>query len=153
MLPMCARSILALLCRQVPEAVAGEREKLLTEFASLCRKHEAGAERATNSLDKMFSAHQKLLEQNIGMWQSREQQAVKALKRIAQDFGKSTDETVARVRTAAVTIELAAQEHKAAAQAAQNWINRISLGTQYWPLVACFMLGLGAMLLHYFLPK
>jgi hypothetical protein len=146
--------ILALLCRQVPDAVAAEREKLLAEFAGLCRKHEAATERAANSLDKMFSAHQKLLEQNMGTWQSREQQAVKALEGIARDFGKSTDEAAARIRTAATTIEIAANEQKGAAQAAQRWINRISLGQQYWPLVACVALGaLAGFVADRFLPK
>ena len=67
--------ILALLARQIPEALAEERGKLLTEFAQLCRKHETVTGRATDDVRTMFSAHQKLLEQ-IGRHHTVEQEKV-----------------------------------------------------------------------------
>ncbi|MDI1250161.1 MAG: hypothetical protein PSV13_14960, partial [Lacunisphaera sp.] len=65
-------AVFACISRQVPEALAAEREKLLTEFTQLCRKHENITANATTDTRAMFAAHQKLLEQNIGTWQSRE---------------------------------------------------------------------------------
>jgi hypothetical protein len=55
-------------CASPPQPLAGKREKLLTEFAQLCAKHETATTNATADIRTLFSAHQKLLEQNIAAW-------------------------------------------------------------------------------------
>jgi hypothetical protein len=145
--------ILALLARQIPEALAEERGKLLTEYAQLCRKHEAATARATDDVRNMFAAHQKLLEQNIGTWQSREQQAVKALDLIANQFKEFTAGSIARLHSTLAGLDSAIKEHRSAAQAAQNWINRISSRESIWPCIGSAALGaLSVFLLRHFWP-
>jgi hypothetical protein len=133
--------ILALLARQIPEALAEERGKLLTEFGQLCRKHEATTARATDDIRTMFSAHQKLLEQNIGTWQSREQEAVRSLEKVAGDFAKAVGHEMARIQTLAGQIDGATKEHRATAQKAQILLNGIGWNQLFWPCVASLLGG------------
>ncbi len=92
-------AVFACISRQVPEALAAEREKLLTEFTQLCRKYETTTANATTDTRAMFAAHQKLFEQSIGTWQSREQQTVQALDRIAANFEKTVAMHAARLQS------------------------------------------------------
>jgi hypothetical protein len=133
--------ILALLARQIPEALAEERGKLLTEFAQLCRKHEAGTTRATDDVRTMFSAHQKLLEQNIGTWQSREQQTLRSLENAATDFEKTVAKYLSLLRGTVTEIDSATKEYRIAAQRTQNLLLSVDWNRFVWPCVACGLLG------------
>lgn len=134
-------AILALIARQVPEAVAAEREQFLTDLDQLCRRHETATSTNTASLRTMFEAHQKLLEQNIGTWQNREQEAAQALDRTAKRFEESTRQSVARIQAAVAAIEVATNEHRTTAQEAQRCIRGISLDQRVWPCLASAAFG------------
>ncbi|MGA2446242.1 MAG: hypothetical protein ABSG50_12525 [Opitutaceae bacterium] len=133
--------ILALLARQIPEALAEERGKLLTEYAQLCRKHEAATARATDDVRTMFSAYQKLLEQNIGTWQSREQQTLRSLEKASDDFEKSVTKHLSLLRGTVTDIDAATKEHRIAAQRAQNLLQSVDWNRLLWPCVACGIFG------------
>lgn len=129
--------ILALIARQVPEAIATEREKFLGELARLCGRHETATAHASADVRALFAAQQKLLEQNIGTWQSREQQAAQALDRIAKRFEEAANHGVARLNASSTEIQVTTKEHHAAAQKAQQWVSRVSLNNRLWPCIAC----------------
>ena len=88
-------AVFTCIARQVPEALAGEREKLLAEFVRLCAKHEVATANATADTRAMFATQQKLLEQNIAAWQKKEQQAALSLKRSAKRFDESATQAIA----------------------------------------------------------
>ena len=142
------------IARQVPEALGDEREKLLTEFARLCAKHESATTNATADVRTLFTAHQKLLEQNIATWQNKEQQAAQSLDRIAKRFEEAANQCAARLQVACGEFQTATKEHHAAATKAQNWVARVSLETRAWPYVACAACGaLLALLIAHFLAR
>lgn len=129
------------IARQVPEALGSERGKLLAEFARLCAKHETATTNATADVRTLFSAHQKLLEQNIAIWQNKEQQAAQSLDRTAKRFEETANQCAARLQAACSEFQTATKEHHAAATKAQNWVARVSLETRAWPYVACVACG------------
>ena len=133
--------ILALLARQIPEALAEERGKLLTEYAQLCRQHEAATARATDDVRTIFSAHQKLLEQNIGTWQSREQQTLRSIEKASEEFEKSVTRHLTMLRGTVAEIDAATKEHRSAAHRAQNLLQSIDWNRLVWPCVACGFFG------------
>lgn len=140
--------------QQVPASVAAEREKLLVEFALLCRKHEAATANATVDSRAMFSAHQKLLEQNMGAWQSREQKTVEDLGRVANQFEKSVDRQIQRLSEIITDLSTSTKEHKAVALKAQQCLNWLNWRQLLWPCVACAASGaLFAFLLLQFWPR
>jgi hypothetical protein len=145
-------AVFACISRQVPEALAIEREKLLTEFARLCGKHEAATTNATADVRALFAAQQKLLEQNIATWHNKEQQAAQSLDRTAKRFEESANQCATRLQAACGEFQTATKEHHAAATKAQNWVARVSLETQAWPYVACTACGaLLALVVSHFL--
>ena len=129
------------IARQVPEALGTEREKLLAEFARLCAKHETATTNATADVRTLFTAHQKLLEQNIAAWQNKEQQAAQSLDRTAKRFEETANQCATRLQAACSEFQTATKEHQAAAMKAQNWVARVSLETRAWPYVACATSG------------
>jgi hypothetical protein len=140
------------IARQVPEALGIEREKLLAEFARLCAKHEMATTNATADVRTLFTAHQKLLEQNIATWQNKEQQAAQSLDLIAKRFEAAASQCAARLQVACGEFQTATKEHHASATKAQNWVARVSLETTAWPYVACAACGaLLALLTAHFL--
>ena len=134
-------AVFTCISRQVPEALAGEREKLLAEFARLCAKHEAATTNSTADTRAMFTAQQKLLEQNIAARHNKEQQTAQSLERSAKRFEESATQAIARLQAACADVQTATKEHQVAAMKAQNWINRVTVGAQAWPLVACTLGG------------
>jgi len=140
------------IARQVPEALGTEREKLLAEFARLCAKHETATTNATADVRTLFTAHQKLLEQNIAAWQNKEQQAAQSLDRTAKRFEETANQCATRLQAACGEFQTATKEHHAAATKAQNWVARVSLETRAWPYVACTACGsLATLLVIHFL--
>ena len=137
-------AVFACIARQIPEALAAEREKLISEFTQLCRKHETTTANATADTRAMFAAHQKLLEQNIGTWQTREQQAVQALERAAKAFEKDIEQRATRLQALIQSLETATHAHKAAALETQRWVKGINWDQRVWPCVAS--LGIGALI-------
>ncbi len=133
--------------RQVPEALAGEREKLLAEFARLCTRHETATTNATADVRALFTAHQKLLEQNMAAWQTKEQQAAQALDRTAKRFEETANHCIARLQAECGELHNATKEHQAAATAAQAWVARVSLESRALPYVGCAACGSIATLL------
>lgn len=129
------------IARQVPEALGSEREKLLAEFARLCAKHETATTNATADVRALFTAHQKLLEQNIAAWQNKEQQTAQSLDRTAKRFEETANQCAARLQAACGEFQTATKEHHAAATKAQNWVARVSLENRAWPYVACAACG------------
>lgn len=127
--------------RQVPEALGIEREKLLAEFGRLCAKHETATTNATADVRTLFTAHQKLLEQNIAAWQNKEQQAAQSLGRTAKRFEETANQCATRLQAACGEFQTATKEHNAAATKAQNWVARVSLETRAWPYIACAACG------------
>ena len=89
----------------------------------------------------MFSAHQKLLEQNIGAWQSREQQTLRSLENAADDFEKAVTKYLALLRGTVTEIDTATKEHRNAAQRAQNLLQTVDWNRLLWPCVACGLFG------------
>ena len=147
-------AVFTCISRQVPEALAGEREKLLAEFARLCAKHEAATTTATADTRAMFATQQKLLEQNIAAWHNKEQQAAQSLERSAKRFEESATQAIARLQGACADVQNATKEHQVAAMKAQNWLNRVTVGAQAWPLVACTLGGaMAAVVIQYFLTR
>lgn len=145
-------AIFTCLARQVPEALATEREKLIAEFVRLCAKHESTTTNATADVRALFTAHQKLLEQNITAWQNKEQQAAHSLDRMAKRFEESANQCATRLQAACGQFEGATKEHHAAAVKAQQWVARVSLENKVWPYVACTTSGaLLALLVAHFL--
>ena len=134
-------AVFTCLSRQVPEALGTEREKLLTEFARLCAKHVTATTNAADNVRDMFSAQQKLLEQNISTWQNREQQAAQSLDRIAKRFEETANLCVARLQACSGEIQLSSKEHHAAAMKAQLWVAQVSFENQLWPCVASGAIG------------
>lgn len=134
-------AIFACLARQVPEALAAEREKLLAEFSRLGAKHESATTNATADVRTLFTAHQKLLEQNMAAWQNKEQQTAQSLDRMAKRFEDSANRCASRLQAACEQFESATKEHHAAALKAQQWVARVSLETKAWPYVACTTSG------------
>lgn len=146
-------ALFACISRQVPEALATEREKLLADFARLCVKHETTTTAATADVRMMFSAHQKLLEQNMAAWQNKEQQAAQSLDETAKRFEGSASDCTARLKQVCSEILLATAQHRGAAAEAQKWVSQVSLETRVWPYLACAACGaLIALLVAYFLP-
>ena len=139
-------AVFTYIARLVPEALADEREKLLTEFAKLCTKHESSTANATTDVRAMFAAQQKLLEQNVASWQNREQNAAHSLDRIAKRFEEAVNQAVARLQTAGAKVEAATKEHETAAAKARDWVSRVIVGHQAWPWIACTLIGSGATL-------
>ena len=147
-------AVFTCISRQVPEALAGEREKLLAEFARLCAKHEAATANATADTRAMFAAQQRLLEQSIAAWHNKEQQTALSLERSAKRFEESATQAIARLQGACADVQNATKEHQVAAMKAQNWINRVTVGAQAWPLVACTLGGaMAAVVIQYFLTR
>ena len=145
-------AVFTCISRQVPEALAGEREKLLAEFARLCAKHEAATANTTADTRAMFAAQQKLLEQNIATWHNKEQQTALSLDRCAKKFEESAAHGIGRLERACAELHAATNEHQIAAMKVQHWLNRVTLGTQVWPLVACALGGaMTAVVVQYFL--
>ena len=145
-------AVFTCISRQVPEALADEREKLLTEFARLCAKHEAATTNATADTRAMFAAQQKLLEQNIASWHNKEQQAALSLDGTAKRFEDSTNRNLTRLQAACGEIQTVTKEHHAAALKAQQWVARVSLETRIWPYLACAACGsLATLLVTHFL--
>lgn len=134
-------AVFACISRQVPEALAAEREKLLTEFTQLCRKHETTTANATTDTRAMFAAHQKLFEQSIGTWQSREQQAVQALERGTKAFEKDIEQRATRLQALIQSLETATHAHKAAALETQRWVQGINWDQRIWPCIASLAVG------------
>jgi hypothetical protein len=134
-------AVFTCISRQVPEALAGEREKLLAEFTRLCAKHESATANATADTRAMFAAQQKLLEQNIAAWHNKEQQTAQSLERSAKRFEESAAQAIARLQCACADVQTATKEHQFSATKAQQWLNRVTLGNQVWPLVACTLGG------------
>ena len=147
--------LLALITRQVPEAVATEREKFLTELARLCSRHETATTGATANVSNLFSAHQKLLEQNIATWQNREQQAVLSLDRIAKRFEETETRCADRLQASCAEIQAVTKELHAAALKAQIWVSKVSFENRIWPCVACGAIGalVGALVAHFLKPS
>ena len=147
-------AVFTCISRQVPEALAGEREKLLTEFARLCAKHEAATANATADTRAMFAAQQKLLEQNIATWHNKEQQTARFLDMCAERFEESADRGIARLDSLCAALHTATKEHQVAAMKAQHWFNRVTLGTKAWPLAACTFGGaMAAVIVQYLLTR
>jgi len=147
-------AVFTCISRQVPEALADEREKLLTEFAKLCIKHESSTANATTDVRAMFAAQQKLLEQNVATWQNREQHAAQSLDRIAKRFEEAVNLAVARQQAACVKVEAATKEHETAASKARDWVSQVALGHQAWPWVACTLLGsLATIVVQFYLQR
>ena len=145
-------AVFTCISRQVPEALAGEREKLLAEFAKLCAKHESATVNATADTRAMFAAQQKLLEQNIATWHNKEQQTALALDGTARRFEESVNRYLTRIQTACGELQTATKDHQVGAMKVQNWLNRVTLGTQAWPLVACTLGGaMAAVIVQYLL--
>jgi hypothetical protein len=134
-------AVFTCISRQLPEAVAEERTKLLADFAKLCNQHETSTANATADVRAMFAAQQKLFEQNVAAWQSREQHAAHSLDRIAKRFEEAVNQAVARLQTASAKVEAATKEHETAAFRARNWVSQVTMGHQAWPLVACTLIG------------
>jgi len=147
-------AVFTCIARLVPEALADEREKLLTEFAKLCTKHETSTANATADVRAMFAAQQKLLEQNVANWQNREQHAAQSLDRIAKRFEEAVNLAVARLQAAGAKVEAATKEHETAASKARNWVSQVTLGHQAWPWVACTLLGsLATIVVQFYLQR
>ena len=127
--------------RQVPEALGAEREKLLAEFARLCTRHETATTNATADVRTLFAAHQKLLEQNIAAWQTKEQQTAQALDRTAKRFEETANHCIARIQAECGELHTATKEHQAAATAAQSWVARVSLESRALPDLGCAACG------------
>ncbi len=121
-------AVFTCISRQLPEAVADERAKLLADFAKLCTQHETSTANATADVRAMFAAQQKLFEQNVAAWQSREQNAAHSLDRIAKRFEEAVNQAVARLQTAGAKVEAATKEHESAASRARNWVSQVTLG-------------------------
>ncbi len=140
--------------QQAPADLAAERERLLGEFAQLCRKHEATTTGATTDCRAMFAAHQKLLEQNMGTWQSREQEATEALTRIAGRFEESVALLVQRMNQMLAELTASTKEHRTVALKAQQCLNWLNWRQLLWPCVACAAIGgLAVFFLLHFLPR
>jgi len=145
-------AVFTCLSRQLPEALAGEREKLLAEFARLCGRHEAATTNATADVRALFAAQQKLLEQNIATWHNKEQQAAQSLDRTAKRFEESANQCATRLQAACSEFQAATKEHHTAATKAQQWVARVSLENRLWPCVASAACGaLLALLVTHFL--
>ena len=145
-------AVFTCLSRQLPEALAGEREKLVTEFARLCGRHEAATTNATADVRALFAAQQKLLEQNIATWHNKEQQAAQSLDRTAKRFEESANQCATRLQAACSEFQAATKEHHTAATKAQQWVARVSLENRLWPCVASAACGaLLALLVTHFL--
>jgi hypothetical protein len=127
--------------RQVPEALGMEREKLLAEFTRLCTRHETATTNATADVRTLFAAHQKLLEQNIAAWQTKEQQTAQALDRTAKRLEETANHCIARLQAECGELHTATKEHQAAATTAQSWVARVSLESRAWPYLACTACG------------
>ena len=135
-------AVFTCISRQVPEALAGEREKLIAEFARLCAKHESATTNATADVRTLFTAHQKLLEQNIATWQNKEQQTAQSLDRIAKRFEESAMQCVARLQASCGESQSATKEHHAAALKTLQLVSRVSLENRLWPCIACGAVGI-----------
>lgn len=147
-------AVFTCISRQVPEALAGEREKLLIEFARLCATHETATANATADTRAMFAAQQKLLEQNIATWHNKEQQTARSLDKCAERFEESADRGIARLDSLCAALHTATKEHQVAAMKAQHWFNRVTLGTKAWPLAACTFGGaMAAVIVQYLLTR
>jgi hypothetical protein len=147
-------AVFTCIARLVPEALADEREKLLTEFSKLCTKHESSTANATTDVRAMFAAQQKLLEQNVATWQNREHHAAQSLDRIAKRFEEAVNLAVARLQAAGAKVEAATKEHETAASKARNWVSQVTLGHQAWPWVACTLLGsLATIVVQFYLQR
>jgi hypothetical protein len=147
-------AVFTCISRQLPEAVAEERVKLLADFAKLCTQHETSTANATADVRAMFAAQQKLFEQNVVAWQSREQHAAHSLDRIAKRFEEAVNQAVARLQTAGAKVEAATKEHETAASRARNWVSQVTLGHQAWPWVACTLLGsLATIVVQFYLQR
>ena len=147
-------AVFTCISRQVPEALAGEREKLLAEFARLCAKHEAATANTTADTRAMFAAQQKLLEQNITVWHNKEQQTALSLDTTAKRFEDSVGRNLTRFQAACAELQAATKEHQIAAMKVQSWTNRVMVGAQAWPLVACALGGaMAAVVVQYFLTR
>lgn len=134
-------AVFTCIARQVPEALAGEREKLIAEFARLCARHESATTSATADVRTLFTAHQKLIEQNIGTWQSREQHAVKALETIATRFEERIEHRIARLHATIESVDTATKEHREASKTARLWVAGLSWHQRIWPCVASAAVG------------
>ena len=147
-------AVFTCISRQVPEALAGEREKLLAEFARLCAKHEAATANATADTRAMFAAQQKLLDQNIATWHNKEQQTARSLDMCAERFEESADRGIARLDSLCAALHTSTKEHQVAAMKAQHWFNHVTLGTKAWPLAACTLGGaMATVIVQYFLTR
>jgi len=147
-------AVFTCISRQVPDALAGEREKLIAEFARLCAKHEAATANATADTRAMFAAQQKLLEQNIATWHNKEQHTARSLDMCAERFEESADRGIARLDSLCAALHTATKEHQVAAMKAQHWFNRVTLGTRAWPLAACTLGGaMATVIVQYFLTR
>jgi hypothetical protein len=147
-------AVFTCISRQVPEALAGEREKLLAEFTRLCAKHEVATASATADTRAMFAAQQKLLEQNIAAQHNKEQQTTLSLDGTARRFEESANRNLTRLQTACSELQTATKEHHIAAMKAQSLNNRVMVGAQAWPLVACTLGGaIAAVVVQYLLMR
>jgi hypothetical protein len=147
-------AVFTCISRQLPEAITDERRTLLTEFAKLCTKHETSTANATADIRAMFVAQQKLLEQNVAAWQSREQHAAHALDRVAKRFEEAVNQAVTRLQNAGAKVEVATKEHEAAAAKAREWVTRVTIGYWAWPYFACSLIGaVGAYALQLYLKR
>lgn len=145
-------AVFTCISRQVPEALAGEREKLIGEFARLCAKHEAATANATTDTRAMFAAQQKLLEQNIATSHNKEQQTALSLDGTARRFEESATKNLTRLQAVCTEMQTATKEHHAAAMKMHQWVSCFSLEKSIWPNLACTLGGsLATLLVVHFL--
>jgi hypothetical protein len=138
--------------RQVPEALGMEREKLLTEFARLCTRHESANVNAMADLHAMFAAQQRLLEQNLAAWHGKEQQTALALDGTAKRLEETANHCIARLQAECGELHTATKEHQGAAMAARSWVSRVSLESRALPYLGCAACGaLLALTVNHFL--
>jgi hypothetical protein len=125
--------IFVCIARDVPAALIDEREKLIGELTELNQKFEATTDRATSDVRAMFAAHQKLLEQNIGQWQSREQQTLRALEAASGSFEKAVANQLTRLQTQISHIEAVTKEHRGNAERVHNQLQYLDWNKLLWP--------------------
>ena len=134
-------ALFSCIARDVPLALVEERKTLLAQFGDVCSRFEKSAESGTTDIRAMFMAHQKLLDQNMGAWQNREQTTVRALEEVASNFERTVAVQNALLVATVEKVDAATQEHRKKSDHVGRLLTFVNWHNLVWPSLAFTLLG------------
>jgi len=134
-------ALFSCIARDVPLALVEERKTLLAQLGDVCGRLEKSTETGTTDIRTMFMAHQKLLDQNMGAWQSREQTTVRALEEVAKNFERTVTVQNALLVATVEKVDAATQEHRKKSDHVGRLLTFVNWHNLVWPSLAFTLLG------------